>query len=193
MQKEYNKLLTLLADLVKIDRLDIQLVTELFEPVHANKGDVLVEEGSVARHLYFVNSGHLRSHYFEDGEEITTQLNCPSGFMTSFNSFISQTHSHTYLTCITDCELLRITKKDIDSLYQHSQKWSEFGRMIYEQTVTCMEQRARDMITLSAEQRYLKLMNEHPDIIQNVPLQYIASYLGVKAPSLSRIRKNLIA
>ena len=192
MQKEHNKLLTMLADLVKIDRLDIQLATELFEPVHANKGELLVEAGTTARHLYFVNSGYLRVYYYEDGEDTTTVLNCPSGFITTFNSFITQTHSHNYLECITDCELLRITKKDIDTLYQHNQKWAEFGRKIYEQAFACLEERAKDMITLSAEQRYLKLMSEYPEIIQNVPLQYIASYLGIKAPSLSRIRKNIL-
>ncbi len=193
MQTAHDKLLALLADLVKIDRLDIQLAKELFEPILAFKGDTLVEAGTTARYLYFVNSGYLRNYYYEDGEEITTQLNCTSGFMTSFNSFITQTHSHYYLECITDCSLLRVSKKDIDTLYQHSQKWSEFGMRIYEQSFVSLEQRTKDMISLSAEQRYLKLMNEHPDFIQHIPLQYLASYLGIKAPSLSRIRKNLVS
>lgn len=192
MYKEHSKLLTMLADLVKIDRLDIKLATELFEPVHTCKGDLLVEAGSTARYLYFINSGYMRLYYYDDGEEITTLLNnCPSGFITSFNSFITQTHSHNYLECISDCELLRITKKDVDTLYQHSQKWAEFGRKVYEHAFSCLEERTKDMLTLSAEQRYLKLLGNHPGIIQNIPLQHIASYLGIKAPSLSRIRKHI--
>jgi hypothetical protein len=88
---------------------------------------------------------------------------------------------------------LRITKNNFDILCQKSQKWADFSRIIYEKSVIYNEQRTRDIINLSAEERYLNLLKYNPDIIQNVPLQYIASFIGIKPESLSRIRRKLIS
>ena len=193
MNSSHNKLLELFADLVKIDRFDIDLATKLFEPIVTTKGQILVEENKIAKHLYFINSGFIRVYYLHDGAEVTNHINCPPGFITSLNSFITETKSHEFVECVTNCNLLSITKKDLDTLYQHSQRWAEVGRVIYEQALAYNEQRTKDIITLSADQRYLKLMSQHPDIIQNVPLQYIASFIGIKPESLSRIRKQIIS
>ena len=193
MNNSHNKLLELFADLVKTDRFDIDLTTKLFEPIATTKGQVLVEAGRTAKHLYFINSGFIRVYFLHDGTEVTNHINCPPGFITSLNSFITETKSHEFVECVTNCSLLRITKKDLDTLYQHSQKWAEIGRVIYEQSLAYNEQRTKDIITLSARQRYLKLISQHPDIIQNVPLQYIASFIGIKPESLSRIRKQIIS
>lgn len=193
MISPYDKLLVALVEMANIDRFDIELVHKVFEPIEPRKGQVLEEPERVAKYLYFVNSGFVRVYYYRDGTEITSFINCPHGFMTSFNSFITGSKSHEYVECVTDCQLLRITKKDLDTLYQHSQKWAEIGRIIYEKSLAYNEQRTKDIITLSADQRYLKLMSEQPDIIQNVPLQYIASFIGIKPESLSRIRKQIIS
>lgn len=193
MNHPHSKLLELFADLVKIDRFDIDLATKLFEPIETTKGQLLVEAGEIAKHLYFINSGFIRVYYLHDGAEVTNHINCPPGFITSLNSFITETKSHEFVECITNCSLLRITKKELDILYQHSQRWAEVGRVIYQQSLAYNEQRTKDIITLSADQRYLKLMTEHPDIIQHVPLQYIASFIGIKPESLSRIRKQIIS
>ena len=193
MNHPHSKLLELFADLVKIDRFDIDLATKLFVPIETAKGQLLVEAGEIAKHLYFINSGFVRVYYLHDGAEVTNHINCPPGFITSLNSFITETKSHEFVACITNCSLLRITKKELDTLYSHSQRWAEIGRVVYEQSLAYNEQRTKDIITLSADQRYLKLMTEHPDIIQHVPLQYIASFIGIKPESLSRIRKQIIS
>ena len=70
--------------------------------------------------------------------------------------------------------------------------WKDYGMQVLQESVIYNEERSKDLATLSAEQRYLKLMKSYPNIIQNVPLQYIASFLGIKPESLSRIRRNLI-
>jgi CRP-like cAMP-binding protein len=147
----------------------------------------------MVKYLYFINSGFIRIFYNEDGNQITTHINCPSGFITSFNSFVNGTNSTDNIECITASEVLRITKSNFDVLCQKSPKWSDFARVIYEQSVIYNEQRTKDIIHLSAEERYLKLLKHNPDIIQNVPLQYIASFIGIKPESLSRIRKKLIS
>ncbi len=188
-----NRLLDLVRAITTIDDADIKIMENLFESVHCEKGELLEVENKSVKYLYFINSGFIRIFYNEDGNQITTHINCPSGFITSFNSFVNGAASTDNIECITACEVLRITKSNFDVLCQKSQKWADFARVIYEQSVIYNEQRTKDIIHLSAEERYLKLLKHNPDIIQNVPLQYIASFIGIKPESLSRIRKKLIS
>lgn len=189
----YTKLLELVAEIIAIDNSDVILVENFFEPVSCSKGEILENESKVARYLYFINSGFIRVFYNQNGNQVTTHINCPSGFITSFNSFATGTPAVDNNECITACEVLRITKKDFDALCNKSQKWADFARIIYEKSLIYNEQRTNDIVALSAEQRYLKIVKDNPAMIQNVPLQYIASFIGIKPESLSRIRKQIIS
>jgi CRP-like cAMP-binding protein len=188
---KHQKLIGLLADMVEIDHSDKEIIVQSFEPVSYAKRTILVDERRTARYMYFINSGYLRTYYFKDGVEVTNQINCPLGFMTAFGSYISGDPSYETLECITDCELLRIKKEKLDMLFQHNPKWAEAGRIINEQIVIYNAQRTQDLVSKTAEERYLLLMKNYPDYIQHVPLQYIASFIGVKPESLSRIRKSV--
>jgi CRP-like cAMP-binding protein len=174
-----------------MDQPDEGFVTSLFRPLSCEKNTILEKEGKVPEFLYFINSGFVRVFYWEDGKQITTHINCPPGFITSFNSFTSATPAPDNVECVTDCELLKITKDDLEWLYQRSTQWALFGKIIYEKSLAYNETRTKEMIGLSAEQRYLKLLAHQPEIIQQVPLQYISSYLGIEPQSLSRIRKKI--
>lgn len=128
----------------------------------------------------------------EYGEEVTTHINCPPGFITSYTHFVGQTRSTENVECITECELLRITKKDLDRLVGQSPAIKDYSIHVFQRSLAYNENRSRELASLSAESRYKKLLDDHPDILHNVPLQYIASFLGMNAKSLSRIRRNLI-
>lgn len=177
----------------KIQIQDIELYKELFQPVLMPKNRILEEEGNIPQHLYYIVSGFMRLFYYNDnGDEVTTHINCPHGFFTSFSEFINQTKASANVETVTECQLLRISKSDYETLMSKSIFWKDYGMYILQESVIYNEERSKDLATLSAEQRYLKLMKSHPGILQNVPLQYIASFLGIKAESLSRIRRNLI-
>ncbi|MEC5145493.1 Cyclic nucleotide-binding domain-containing protein [Chitinophaga sp. 180180018-2] len=164
-----------------------------FEPVIYPKNQVLEEKGRIPGYLYFVVSGFVRLfHYNDKGDEITTHINCPPGFITSYSDFVDQTKSEDTLECITDCELLRITKADLDLLMQQSPAFRDFSMLVFRQSLSYNEKRSKELATLNAEQRYLKLMDEHPELLHHVPIQYIASFLGMNPKSLSRIRKQII-
>lgn len=189
----HQKLIKLISALVQIDRSDMQLLREAFEPVGYCRGHVLVEAGSISRYMYFINTGFLRLYYInQEGEEVTSHINCPMDFMTAFSSYVSQAASGETFECITDCQLLRIRHNELETLIRHNQRWSEFGKIVYEEVIRYNEEKARDLVSLTAEQRYLKLLDRHPDIVQHVPLQYIASFIGIKPESLSRIRRRII-
>ena len=123
---------------------------------------------------------------------MTTHINCPSGFITSYIHFINQTKATENVVCITDSDVLRITKIDLEQLIQSSEAFKDFSIWVFQQSIAYNENRSKELATLTAEQRYQQLINNYPQILHNVPLQYIASFLGMNSKSLSRIRKQII-
>jgi CRP-like cAMP-binding protein len=189
----HNQFIELIKQTVNLSDMERELCIQYFEPVLYPKNRVLEVEGKIPGHLYFVVSGFVRLfHYNDKGDEVTTHINCPPGFITAYSNFVNQNRSDQNLECITACELLRITKIDLDSLIQQSAAFKDFSLLVFQQSLFYNETRSKELATLSAEQRYLKLMGEHPEVLQNVPMQYIASFLGMNPKSLSRIRKQII-
>ncbi|WP_337045371.1 Crp/Fnr family transcriptional regulator [Emticicia sp. 17c] len=189
----HQQLLKLVSESVTLPDNDKALCELYFEPVLFPKNRVIEHEGQMPKYLYFIVSGYVRLfHYNENGDEVTTHINCPPGFITSYFNFINQTKSNENLECITECELLRITKTNLDKLTQQSIIFKDFSISVFQQSLAYNDNRSKELATLTAEERYRKLMKDYPQILQNVPLQYIASFLGMNPKSLSRIRKEII-
>ncbi|MGV0923903.1 Crp/Fnr family transcriptional regulator [Empedobacter tilapiae] len=176
---------------IPLSKEDIRTISESFSSITIPKNTMLEVENTSTKYLYFIIDGYVRVFYTKEGEERTTQINCPSGFITSFQSFITNSKAYDNVQTISECNLLRVTKDSLDKLNKNVKDWGIYGEKIYEQALIYNEDRTRDMILLTAEERYLKLMKTQPDIIQNVSLQYIASYIGIKPESLSRIRRQI--
>jgi CRP-like cAMP-binding protein len=187
----HKKLLAIIEQQVKITDNDIKLCREYFEPVLFPKNRIIEEEGKIPGYIYFVASGYMRLfHYNENGDEITTHINCPpAGFVTSYHHFLNQTISEENVECITVCELLRIPKKNLDLLTKESPAFKDFSIWVLQHSILYHEIRSKELATLTAEQRYKQLLEKNPDMLHHVPLQYIASFLGMNSKSLSRIRK----
>lgn len=189
----HDKLLQYIHSNYHFSPKEIEMVQQYFEPVSFSKNTVIEETGKVPNYLYYIVSGYLRLFYMdENGNEVTTHINCPPGFFTSYSHFISRTVSDHNVECITACELLRITKENLDLLVNESQAMKDFSISVFQHSITYNENRSRELSALNAEQRYLKLLKDYPEIIQHVPIQYIASFLGMKPESLSRIRRKII-
>ena len=189
----HDQLLNLITTKVVLANYDKELCEKYFEPVSFSKNTIIEQESIVPKYLYFVVSGFMRLfHYNNLGDEITTHINCPPGFITSYSHFINLTKSNENVECITECMLLRIAKADLDLLVQYSPAFRDFSTWVFQQSITYNENRSKDLATLTAEQRYKKLIDNYPQILYNVPLQYIASFLGMNPKSLSRIRKQMI-
>ncbi|CAM3704992.1 Crp/Fnr family transcriptional regulator [Elizabethkingia occulta] len=189
----HEKLIQLITERVILSDEEREWCASYFEPVVYSKNTSIEAEGKIPQYLYFIVSGYVRLfHQNEKGEEMTTHINCPPGFITSYFNYINQTPSDENLECITDCQLLRITKTNLDKLIDKSSAFKDFSISVFQQSISYNENRSKELATLTAEQRYLKLIKEYPNILQNVPLQYIASFLGMNPKSLSRIRKQVI-
>ncbi|PWN60746.1 Crp/Fnr family transcriptional regulator [Chryseobacterium oncorhynchi] len=189
----HDKLLQYIGSDHNFSQEETEAVKRYFEPVKFSRNTIIEEAGKIPGYLYYIVSGYLRLFYTDqNGNEVTTHINCPPGFFTSYSHFINETISEDYVECVTDCELLRITKKNLDNLVRESQSMKDFSISVFQQSIAYNENRSRELSVLNAEERYLKLIKDYPEIIQNVPIQYIASFLGMKPESLSRIRRKII-
>lgn len=184
--QEISKIGNLLID--EIDNIELY-----FKPISVSRNTILEEQDKIPNYLYFVVSGFMRLFYYDDnGEEQTTFLCAENGFIASFSSLINQTKATENVECVTDCTILKISYADTKTLIEKSERFKTFSLTMFEQAMHSNLLRANDLANLNAEQRYQKMIEQQPHFIQNIPLQYIASYLGIKPQSLSRIRKQII-
>ena len=178
--------------LVDIPKSDQEYCRQLFKPISVKQNTLIEVEGTVHKYHNFIVSGHMRNFYLDENQkEITTDISDGPRFFTSYYHFVHRSISNENLHCITDCELLRISRDDIDIASQVGITSKEYSEKILQHYLESSKQRAIDLTTLTGKERYLKLVKNHPSIIQNVPLAYIASYLGLNAGSLSRIRQEI--
>jgi|GEM_PF-5842738 len=110
----HSTLLNLLNPFGTVAESDVELARQLFEPVQYRRAEVLVERGKVARFIYFVNAGYARVQHHDDGVEITNHLIGPEGFITAYTSFATRRPSDEVVQAITACEMLRITRDDLE-------------------------------------------------------------------------------
>lgn len=159
--------------------------------LHLKKNDYFVREGDVAKYISFTEEGYLRVFYNHDGNDITRDISPRHSFVTALPSFVSQKPSFEIIQAITDCKLFIIYKDNLENLYDHYNNWQKVGRRVMEEMFVETQNRIYSLITQSAEIRYKEMMKTFPDIFLYVPLQYIASYLGITSQSLSRLRKSI--
>lgn len=151
---------------------------------------VLLEEGKVARKLYFVRKGCLRLFFYNAGKDITFQFFFEGDFVASFDSLYKRTPSLFFLESIEPTEVQVIKRDDFFSLIEHNSSL----RLQYEEKLIdrfhTYQQLFLSRIRNTPQQRYEELLKEYPNIIKRVPQHYIASYLGITPVSLSRIRNR---
>jgi CRP/FNR family transcriptional regulator, anaerobic regulatory protein len=188
----YQQLLHAIQQKTPLDASAQALCRRYFVPVSQPKNTVLEAQGKIPGHLYFINSGYTRLFSVDaGGHAVTSYIGEPDTFFTSFLSFVQQQPAPDMAVCATACELLRIARADMWALIQESEAFKQFSLLIFEQALGAAAARAHSLATLSAEQRYQQLLAEHPGVLQHVAVQDVASYLGIKPESLSRIRRQL--
>ncbi|AYB30988.1 Crp/Fnr family transcriptional regulator [Chryseolinea soli] len=157
------------------------------------KGDFFNMQSMVCSDLGLVVKGIFRIYYHDDEKQEDKNLFffSESQFVVSFRSFITRNPCWYFIEAMEDSEIISISYKDLNDLYESSSAWSKFGRLLAELFFSYAQTRTEEFVFFSHEQRYVRLLEEHPNIIQRIPAYHISSYLGITNPSLSRIRKRI--
>ncbi len=164
-----------------------------FNQFEAEKNHFLLKENNVSNETFFLESGFVRAFIIDrDGNEVTTNIFSAPIFVNDFLSFFKRQPTSENFQTLTKCIFWKMSFEDVQRNFHAVPEFREFGRMMLVTNYSHLNDRMISMIRDTAEARYLKLLNKHLDIFQNVPLKIIASYLGIADTSLSRIRKELI-
>lgn len=171
---------------------DFDKLAYFFKPLHLKKKEFLHRQNEVCRHIAFVHKGCLRNYNIDSkGDEQIIYFAIEDWWVADLQSFFLQIPSQFNLQALEDCELLISTKKDFEQAFEVVPTFENFYRLKTQTAYTKTQQTVVEK-SETAEDRYLKLLKTSPSLLQRVPQHYLASYLGIKPQSLSRIRKKIL-
>ena len=186
-----EKLISSIRSLIDLTREEEECINRLFKIKEIKKGDFFLADGQVCKHAGFIVKGLVRYYINYDGEEKTYEFGQENNFVCNYESFLPQTPSTKIIQALEDCEIWQISYADLQLFYQSVSGAERFGRLVIEQVFVQLLQALSSLYTDIPEYRYKKLLKEHPDLLQRVSQYHVASYVGVKPQSLSRIRKRI--
>lgn len=171
---------------------DRELILQLFKEEHVAKNQVLLKEGEVCRKVFFIARGVLRFSKMVEGEDRTFVFRPEGAFVSDIESFRRKTPSSNTITTVGSCILFTITHDDMEYFYRNISQGERFGRLVIEEVFIMAVTHLTTFYSDSPEQRYLRFVKQHKNLLQRIPQYHIASYLGVTPQALCRIKKKLL-
>ena len=186
-----EKIIKHFCDITPLTDEECDLISNSMVINEYRKGSVLIKEGQMAVDTYFILKGLIREYVLIDGEERTTNFFTEGQWVISLSNFDPQARATHNLECAEDSSLVVGNEREAQEMFKRFPRFETISRVIMEAHFAEQKKFLTSFITESPEQRYLNLLNRRPDIFQRVPQYQIASYIGVKPESLSRIRKRM--
>jgi CRP-like cAMP-binding protein len=187
----HEQLKTALARHITLTDSEFEHFSSHFTERKMRKKQYILQQGDVAKHLFFVNKGCLRSFETDDtGKEHVIQFSIENWWVSDMDSNLSQLPSQLNIECLENCELLQIDIQNLEKLYLGMPNLERFFRIITQNALVVSQRRLLSVMSKSALQRYLDFSDRYPLFMQRLPNHHIASYLGITPESLSRLRKE---
>jgi CRP-like cAMP-binding protein len=189
----FNKIMTSYLHKINefIARIDPESLTSLNSlsvEKKYKKGEFLLRQDEICKKSFWIETGIARKYYLNDGKEITTEMYFDNDIAVSFDSYCLQKPSREFIQALTDMTVSQTDFAAFQKAKQQFPKLATLDLLMTEYYAMWLENRLFEFHTLDATQRYHKLCEEYPHFLQNIPLTFIASYLGISLETLSRIR-----
>ena len=173
-----------------VEEKDVSRIAAFFKPVRLKKGEYFLQFGQRSDRLAFVQNGILREFVFVGEKEITKWIASQGYFVVDLNSFVFNQPARWNIQALTDCELFVIDAALYQQIGDMIPKWLELEKLFITQCFAMLEDRVLQHLSMSAEERYHQLFQYNKELFNMVPLQYLASMLGMAPETLSRLRKK---
>ena len=188
----FEKLIQNITDKVALGEKDIEVLKTFFIPKKIRKRQYLLNAGDVCQHITFIEKGLLRSFTVDDdGNEYVVQFAIEGSWISDMGSFISGKEALYNIEALEDAEVLNLTRQSMDELLNQFPLMERFFRLLMQNNIVALQRRVIAYMSLSAEEKYVRLMEVYPDIMNRASQQHIASYLSITPETLSRIRKKI--
>lgn len=186
-----HKLFSYFSKILPLSQEEIDAIVATLTIKNYPKGTLLLKEGDISTEAYFVLEGCVRQYFLVNGEEKTNNFFTEEQWVISMQSMTNNTPSKHFLECLDTCALVVGNREKEEQLYRKFPKLATISRRVMEKVFAEQQELSGSYFTDSPEERYVNLLHTRPDLMQRVPQYIIASYIGVKPESLSRIRKRL--
>lgn len=192
--ESYIGLLDNINRYVSLSKSEEERLLGIVRTTKIRKRQYLDQPGYVCNYRNYVVKGTFRSFFLDkDGKEHTVQIAIEDWFISDFYSYITQTPATLFVEALEDSIILQMAYKDIEGLCKEMHVLSEYFRVTTERAFAFSRNRTLSNLRMSAEEKYLELLQRYPTIINRVPQKVIASYLGITSEFMSKIRRNLIS
>ncbi len=178
----------------KIDELtdeDWHIFSSKLIKVEFPRKHIILKAGQTENYLSFVEKGIVRLYIPKEENDLTFAFVFDNLFVSSYDSFLTRLPSTYNIEAITNTTLWRLSYDDLQVIYKETVIGNSIGRHASEELFLKKSRRELSLLNETAEQRYLNLFSEQPNLIEKIPLKYIASYIGITPQALSRIRKRI--
>ncbi|NOT73606.1 MAG: Crp/Fnr family transcriptional regulator [Cyclobacteriaceae bacterium] len=186
----FNRIIESLQSVDQFSTEDLDLFQSKLDRLSLSRGENFLEEGKVSKSLAFIEKGLAMHYQTINGDEVARDFTIENGWVTYLKSFTNQSVSDMGIKMLEDSVLICISHSDLMALFTLQPKFMVAKNFFVERSFTDIVQHNADLAQLDAKDRYYKMMKEKPEIVNRVPQYYIASYLGIKPQSLSRLRKE---
>ena len=176
----------------KVNAISAKEIAAVFDEKEVFKGGLFIKQGQVANEYLILDHGFMRAYSIDvDGNEVTTAFYNTAQPIFEVASFFNRIPSRENIQALTNCRGWVISYEQLNTLFHSKPEFRDFGRWVLVRGFASLKTRMLSMITETAEERYVSLLESNPEIFQHASLKYIASYLGITDSSLSRIRKEM--
>lgn len=176
----------------KLNDDDYQRFSDWLVPMTFSKKEQIIREGNLSNNIFFIEEGLLHSYIIDDSGEIhTMQFSFEDYWINDLYSFLSGNPAIFNIEALEKTRVLAISKTNFDKACDEIPSFERFFRILIQNAYVGSQHRLAKVFSKDAEQRYLDLIQKQPNLSQRVPQYLVASYLGIKPQSLSRIRQNL--
>ena len=188
----FEQLFKSIQEKVTLTQEEMEVCKTFFIPKKLRKKQILLQEGDICIYNAFVEKGILRSFFIDEkGNEHIVQFAIEGWWITDLSSFLTNSNSIYTIEALEDSELLLFTTTAREALMEKVPMFERYQRLLLENAYIANQARINSALTETAEEKYIKLGIAYPGIIKRVPQHMIASYLGLKPETLSRVRKQI--
>lgn len=181
-----------IASIIDIKDEEFDFLKSLFLPKKFKKRQYFLQEGDICKYQAFIEKGILRSYTVDEkGSEHILQFASEGWWMADLSSYLTNEPSFLNVDAIEESELLLITKSSWELAMQKIPPLEHYFRIILQNHLVSTQKRLLQSLSETAEQKYMRFINTYPDCLSRVPQHMIASYLGIKRETLSRVRKQM--
>jgi CRP-like cAMP-binding protein len=187
----YNQVKEYIRQRIQIPESDLEKAFQFTEVKCFKKGDYILRIGDYCRFIGFINTGLIMGIIVNEGKEIASNFVFDNCFFTYTEGISINVPSHKHFVALEDGEMLVLNKDKLPLIFAMNPKFETLFTQILAEELRNVLLKEQNIRTESAETRYLRFINSCPGAFNRIPLKYIAGYLGIEAPSLSRLRKKL--